>query len=133
MNASQLLRFVRLGHLVLVGEVRGADVREAGYVDKKTGLKVGTWVLTCFVELTRENAFKMAKITRHFPRDSATPAPPAVDVEKGRAYAFEIESVKREHNFILAGMGKALPIAIDFDLAVLAVDAPSGAATGCTA
>ena len=77
MNAHALLRRVCFGHLMLVGEVRAADVRESGYVDHKTGLKMTGWVVTYFIELMRERGFEVAKITRRLPPETPDPASPS--------------------------------------------------------
>jgi hypothetical protein len=117
---------------MLVGEVRAADVREAGLVDKNTGLKSTVWLITYFVELMRDHDFKFAKITRRVPAESHDPAAAPVGAEKGKCYAFEIESCEKKHDFILARMSAAMPSLIGEEDA-LSVDAPSGAATGSAA
>lgn len=131
MNAHELLRRVCLGHLVLVGEVRAADVRESGLVDTKTGLKSTVWLITYFVELMRHNEFKIAKITRRVPAESSDPASAPLGVEKGQCYAFEIESVEKKFGFLLARSAAVEPSLIEAEGTALLVAAPSGAASGC--
>ena len=113
MNAHELLRRVCFGHLMIVGEVRAADVRESGYVDNKTGLKMTGWVVTYFIELMRERGFEVAKITRRLPPETPDSASAPVGVIKGRCYAFEIESVEKKHGFLLGRMGKLEPELIE--------------------
>jgi len=133
MNAQELLRRVCVGHLLLVGEVRAADVRESGLVDTKTGLKAAIWLITYFVELDRESHLKMAKILRRVPLDSTDPAGAPVGVEKGKFYVFEIESMEKKQGFLLARMSATAPALINADLAAMALAAPAGAARGSAA
>ncbi len=44
MTKAELVEQVLQGVLVLVGEYRGSHAEDAGYVDKKTGYKVNTFV-----------------------------------------------------------------------------------------
>lgn len=133
MNGLELLRRVSFGHLILVGEVRAADVREAGLVDTKTGLKSTVWLITYFVELMREKGFDVAKITRRVPVESPDPTTAPIGAEKGKCYAFEIESCERKHGFLLARMSPVMPALIGEYSDALPVDAPPGAAMGSAA
>ena len=53
MNGKELLWKVCTGHVMLVGELRDADVKQSGQVDKKSGLAMTTWLINYFVELPR--------------------------------------------------------------------------------
>ena len=133
MNGPELLRRVSFGHLMLVGEVRAADVREAGLVDTKTGLRSTVWLITYFVELMRENGFDLAKITRRVPAESPDPAMAPIGAEKGKCYAFELESCEKKHGFLQARMSSGMPALIEEQPGALPVDAPQGAAMGSAA
>ena len=130
MNARELLQLICHGHVMIVGEVRAADVREAGLVDTKTGLKSTVWLITYFVELMRNTDFAVAKITRRVPAESPDPAAAPLNVEKGKCYAFEIESHEKKHGFLLARMGTVEPALIEADDAAPPVAPPSGEAMG---
>lgn len=132
MNASELLRKVCTGHLMIVGEVRSAEIKESGVVDKNSGLRVSVWLLVYFVELPREHEFLVAKITRRVPRDVADPTAYPTGAERGKCYAFEVECVERKHGFVSARMGLAEPEQIGPSEGVPPVDAPQGAASGGT-
>jgi hypothetical protein len=114
-TVEELGKRVLAGHFVLAGEVRAADVKEAGFVDRKTGLAATTLVITYFVELVRRGGFEMAKITRRVPSAVADPALLAAAVVRGRRYAFEVESVERKPGFVSARMGNVEPEAIEPD------------------
>jgi hypothetical protein len=133
MNGPELLRRVCFGHLMIVGEVRAADVREAGLVDTKTGLKSTVWLITYFVELMREGGFDVAKIIRRVPVESPDSSTAPIGAEKGKCYAFEIESCERKHGFLVARMSPTMPALIGEQGAALPGDAPSGAAMGSAA
>lgn len=109
MNKQELIEKVCTGHLMIVGEVRSAEIKESGVVDKNSGLRVSVWLLVYFVELPRENEFLVAKITRRVPRDAADPTSYPVGAERGKCYAFEVECVERKHGFVSARMGLAEP------------------------
>ena len=94
MNARELLQKVCTGHVMLVGEVRSAEIKESGVVDRKSGLKSAVWLFTYFVELPRENGFLVAKITRRVPREVADPLSCPPGAERGKCYAFEVECVE---------------------------------------
>lgn len=130
MNTHELLHRVCLGHLLLVGEVMAADVREVGLIDTKTGLRATAWLITYFVGLTRVHEFKVAKITRRLPVESPDPASAPTGVEKGKCYAFEIESAERKHGFLLARLAAVEPALIEAEGAVPPVAAPTGGARG---
>lgn len=130
MTAHEILRRVCFGHLLIVGELRAADIREAGQVDTKTGLRATVWLITYFVELMREREFKVAKITRRVPPEVAHPETASVGAEKGKCYVFEIESAEVKHGFLLARMAPVEPALIEAGDAGLLLGAPTGAASG---
>ena len=130
MNAHDLLRKVCSGHVMLVGEVRSAEIKESGVVDKNSGLKVSVWLLVYFVELPRENGFLIAKITRRVPRDAADPLSYPAGAERGKCYAFEVECVEWKHGFVSARMGLAEPEQIGPAEGGAPVAAPQGAGMG---
>jgi hypothetical protein len=128
MTANEILRRVCFGHLLLVGEVRAAVVRESGRVDTKTGLKSTVWLMTYFVELMRQHGFEIVKIMRRVPAESSDPANAPVLVEKGKCYVFEIDSVEQKPGFLSAWMGSHEPQEVEIGEPASA--APSGAADG---
>ena len=132
MNARELLQKVCTGHVMLVGEVRSAEIKESGVVDRKSGLKAAVWLFTYFVELPRENAFLIAKITRRVPREVVDPSSCPPGAERGKCYAFEVECVEWKHGFVSARMGLAEPAEIGLGEGGTSVDAPQGAASGGT-
>ena len=113
MNGKELLRKACTGHVMLVGELRAADVKESGQLDKKSGLAMTTWMINYFVELPRGDVLRVAKITRRMPRDVQDPAVFPVGVEKGRCYAFEIDLLEWKNGILAARMGTAGPALID--------------------
>jgi len=125
MTPEELLRRMLLGHFILVGEVRAADVGETGFVDTKTGLSAKILRITYFVELPHNGAYEIAKIIRFAPRGVTDPAQVPVGVEKGRRYAFDLDSIERKHGFLHARMRTALPELIEFGVPPLG--APAGA------
>ncbi len=132
MNAPELLRKICTGHVMIVGEVRSAEIKESGVVDKNSGLRVSVWPLVYFVELNRDHEFLVAKITRRVPRDVADPTVYPVGAERGKCYAFEVECVERKHGFLSARMGLAEPEQIGSGEGGAPVPAPSGAGMGGT-
>ena len=113
MNAKELLGKVCTGHVMLVGELRAADVKESGQVDKKSGLAMTTWLINYFVELPRADGLRFTKITKRMPRDVHEPAVFPVAVEKGRCYAFEIDLLEWKNGILSTRMGTAEPALID--------------------
>jgi len=87
---------VLAGQLLISGEVRAADVREAGYVDKKTGLAASTLLITYFLERFSSWGYEIVKVTRRAPDGVADPASVPLLAQKGRTYAFEILSFERK-------------------------------------
>lgn len=128
MNARELLIKVLHGHLMLVCEVRGADVRNSGRVDKNSGLAMPVWLINYFVELPRGGNFQFAKITRRVPHDAQSPAEYPTGVEKGRCYAFEVEMTEWKNGILSARMSTAEPALLDASEGGAGVDAPQGAA-----
>ena len=128
MNGKELLWKICTGHVMLVGELRAADVKESGQVDKKSGLAVTTWMINYFVELPRGDGLRRAKITRRMPRDVQDPAAFPIGVEKGRCYAFELDLVEWKNGILSARMGTSEPALIDAKEGAPSVDAPQGAA-----
>ena len=107
-----VLRRVCSGYLVLVGEVRAVTAKEQGLVDPKSGLKATAVVITYFVELMRES-FEMVKITRWIGEPGCDLAQVPLGAEKGKCYAFEIQSVEWKPGFLLARLGAVEPQEVD--------------------
>ncbi len=128
MNARELLIKILRGHLIIVGEVRAADVKESGYVDKKNGIAVTTWLINYFVELPRDDGFRFAKLVRRVPRDAQAPAEYPTGVEKGCCYAFEVELMELKNGILSGRLSAAEPALLDAGEGAPAVDAPKGAA-----
>ena len=128
MNLRELITKVLNGYGVLVGEVRAADVRDTGRVDKNSGLATPVWLINYFVELLRPGDFRHAKITRRVPRDVQAPAEYPTGVEKGRCYAFEVDQYEWKNGILMARMGTSEPALLDAGEGGPGVDAPQGAA-----
>ena len=128
MNGKELLWKVCTGHVMLVGELRAADVKESGQVDKKSGLAMTTWLINYFVELPRGDGFRSAKITKRVPRDVNDPAQYATGVEKGRCYAFDVDLIEWKNGILSARMGTSEPALIDASEGAPSAGAPQGAA-----
>ena len=120
-TVKDVLRRVCSGYLVLVGEVRAVTAKEMGLVDTKTGLKATAVVITYFVELMR-GSFELVKITRWIGEPGCELAQVPLGAEKGKCYAFEVESVERKAGFLLARLGAVGPEEIE--LSETASDAP---------
>jgi hypothetical protein len=120
-TVNDVLRRVCSGYLVMVGEVRAVTAKETGLVDTKTGLKATAVVITYFVELMRDS-FELVKITRWISEAGSDLAQVPLGAEKGKCYAFEVESVERKSGFLLARLGAVGPEEID--LREPAPDAP---------
>ena len=129
MNGKELLLKICTGHMMLVGGLRAADVKQSEQVDKKSKITIGTWLINYFVELPRGDGFRFAKITRRMPRDVQNPVAFPVGVEKGRCYAFELDLVEWKHGILSARMGTSEPALIDANEGAPSVDAPQGAAS----
>ena len=102
MNRTELLERVLGGRFVLVGEFRGgrADVR--GYVDRKSGLASSQVIITYVVESALAGAFSVIKVFRKAPAGVSAPEQVTMALEKGRRYAFEIESLNKERGLVSA-------------------------------
>ena len=107
-----VLRRVCSGYLVLVGELRAVNAREVGLVDTKTGLKSTAVLITYFVELMRDG-FEIVKITRRVVDPACDPSKVPLGVEKGKCYAFEIQSVEWKPGFLLGRLGAVEPQEVD--------------------
>lgn len=119
---------VRAGQLIMVGEVRGVDVSAVGFVDKKSGLAEMTILVSYFMERLGDRGYEIVKITHRGPEGITDPALVPITVQKGRTYAFAIESLERKPAFTVARMSKGDPEELGTDASPAA--APSGAAAG---
>ena len=81
-------------------------------MDPKTGLKSTAVLITYFVELMRES-FEMVKITRRIAEPGCEASKVPLGVEKGKCYAFEIQSVEWKPGFLLARLGAVEPAELD--------------------
>ena len=73
MTLLELAERVYGGAFIIAGELRGCDVQESGYVDKKTGIAEKTPLLTYFIECTGTlGPFSLTKVTGRFLLDCWT-------------------------------------------------------------
>ena len=128
MTTGELGQRVLAGAFIIAGELRGCELDEAGYVDRKTGIAEKTLMLTYFVECSGTSGFEFTKITRRFRSGDGDPEKLKASVRVGQRYAFNIEAFKKERGFRLAYMSGVDPIILTEDSAPDA--APSGAAPG---
>jgi hypothetical protein len=92
-TVKDVLRRVCAGYLGLVGEAPAVTANEVGRVDPKSGLKSMAVMITYFVELMRDG-FELVKITRWIGEPGCELAQVPLGAEKGKCYAFQIESVE---------------------------------------
>ena len=125
MTLEELGRRVRGGKFVLVGELRAADVREAGFVDTKTGQAMKSLIITYFMERQGTRGYEIVRITRRAPDGVVDPAQVPITTTKGKTYVFEIESLERKPGSLVARMAGREPE--EMESCELPPGAPSGA------
>jgi hypothetical protein len=104
MTTAELLKEVLQGIPILVGEYRGSAAEMAGYVDKKYGAKIEYVRATHIVECSWHGHIDRVVITERFPAHITTveQAAKTFTYQRGRKYAFYIETLKRERGQTLA-------------------------------
>ena len=114
MTLLELGRRVYSGAFIIAGELRGCDVQEAGFVDKKTGIAEKTLLLTYFIECTGVGSYEFVKVTRRFPLGEDAEKL-RQSVQKGAVYAFNIVGFERKPGYLAARMAPVEPILIESD------------------
>ena len=131
MKPSEILARVMAGELLLVGECRGGRVIRSDYSDMKTGFKIPRLLVVYAVESNLSGAFGIVKISGNAPDGATEPEQVAIPLEKGKRYAFSIQSVEKRHDLVTAWIGKVEPVLVEAEEESGGpVDAPEGAATG---
>jgi hypothetical protein len=104
MTKAELADQLLTGALVLVGEYRGSHAELAGYVDKKFGNAIQYVRATHLIERNCFTGLERVLLTERFP-DTVTTVEQAIATfhyERGRLYAFYLESFKWERGQLLA-------------------------------
>lgn len=131
MKASELTQRIMAGELLLVGECRGGKAVKSDYVDKKNGLKVPRLLVVYVVECALNGCFPAIKISGNAPDGAIEPEQVTIPLQKGKRYAFPIQSVSKDRDLVTAWIGKGEPLPIEEEEESGGpVVAPSGAATG---
>jgi hypothetical protein len=115
MNGSDLLKRVLGGRFVLVGEFRGGRADLRGFVDRKTGMAASSVIVSYVIECAISGSFGLVKVNRRGPEGVTDPAQVFIALEKGRRYAFEIETLSKERGLISAWLGPWEPEPIEED------------------
>ena len=122
---AELARKAVAGEILLVGELRAADVREAGFVDRNSGLAMKSVLVTYFVERSGSRGYEIVKITRRAPDGVVDPTKVPITATKGKTYAFPVESLERKPGSIFARMADCEPE--ELETSEQPPDAPQGA------
>jgi hypothetical protein len=113
MTRPELLEKVLSGWFAIVGEFRGWNASSMGHLDRKTGLASKRVVLTFVVECMIGGGFGIVKIMQRLPEAVTDPSQVKVELERGKRYAFEVDSLAKENGFATAWMGLHEPLPID--------------------
>ena len=131
MKTSEIFMRVMGGELLMVGEYRGGQAVRSDYSDKKTGLKVSRLIIVYAVECSLGGVWGIIKISGNVPEGATEPEQVTISLEKGKRYAFSIQSVSKDRDLVTAWIGKCEPVLIEEEEGSGGpVAAPSGAATG---
>ena len=113
MTRAELLEKVLSGWFAIVGEFRGWNASSMGHLDRKTGLASRRVVLTFIVECVVGGGFGIVKIMQRLPEAATDPTQVKVELERGKRYAFEVDTLKKENGFATAWMSLREPVPID--------------------
>ena len=113
MTRAQLLDKVLVGWFAIVGEFRGSRADIMGHVSRKTGMANKRVVVTYMVEAVVGGAFGVVKIMQRLPEAVTDPSQVKVELERGKRYAFEVDSLSKENGFATAWMGLHEPLPIE--------------------
>src|SRR3954451_4338228 len=104
MTKSELADQLLTGVLVIVGEYRGSHAEIAGYVDRKFGNAIEYVRATHLIERHCFTGLERVLLSERFPETVTTveQAVATFNYERGRLYAFCIESFKWERGQLLA-------------------------------
>ncbi|MEO7931542.1 MAG: hypothetical protein ABIT76_00140 [Chthoniobacterales bacterium] len=127
MKMDELARYVAKGLVMMVGEVRAADVKESGYVDEKSGLKAKSLYITYFIERRSAFGFEVVRLTRGVRTPTVDPSQVPTHVEKGKVYAFELESLERKNGNVFGKLSLREPEEVEIEGPSVA--SPQGEAT----
>lgn len=109
MTPEEVGRRVCSGMFLIVGELRGCDIQEAGFVDNTTGIAEKTLLLTYYIECPKRVLFDVVKVTFRMPLGDERAETLKKAVQKGRLYAFEIAAIEKKPGFVLARMAGTVP------------------------
>lgn len=111
MTSNELLNRVMAGRLILVGEFRNGRVETKASLDRGSGLAIQTSGIVYAVECG--SAFGTVLIHRAVPADVTNANDVNIGLIKGRRYAFELNRLVRNGDFVNAHLAFREPEPID--------------------
>jgi hypothetical protein len=124
MTHEELLRLALHGHLLLVGEFRGARAESAGYVDKRTGEAIAYVRCIYLIECVCRGNIDRCLIYQKR-ADVEDPELVNFPYDRGRRYVFRLEGFKLERGVFSGWIGNRGPELVETP--ETAVGAPRGA------
>jgi hypothetical protein len=107
MTTDELLKQVLQGNLILVGDYRGSHAEMAGYVDKKSGQAIRSVRAIHLVECVWYDRVDRVLLMQYFGGGATIEQAAATFIyERGRKYAFYLESFKRERGQLTGRLGE---------------------------
>ena len=113
MNSSEVFKRVMAGELLLVGEYRGGQAVRSDYVDKKSGLRNSRLLVVYAVQCSLGGCFPVVKVSGNAPEGATQPEQVTIPLQKGKRYAFSIQSVSKDRDLLTAWIGKCEPVLIE--------------------